>query len=70
VVPKSFVLNQGLIFDDFSSENFEKKVKIQTLIQDERFWNHLRKLFEIDSLGNDGDSKSWLDSNYRCRQMG
>jgi len=27
MVPKSFVQNQGLIFDDFSSENFEKKVK-------------------------------------------
>jgi len=31
MVPKSFVQNQGLIFDDFSSESFEKKVKIKNL---------------------------------------
>jgi len=37
MVPKSFVQDQGLIFDVFSSENFERKVKNLNKLQFTKF---------------------------------
>ena len=44
---------------DFLFKVFRRKI-IKIKLLDERFWNQRRKF-----SGHDGDTKGWLDSNYR-----